>query len=158
MKSQGFRKIDFQEELREYFYSINIEWLKEYFDPTAEDLRILKNPEEIISMGGRIVFISAGKEPIGTCALIPADEDKVRLIKMGVKKDWRGRGAGKFLLQSAIEEAKTMGAGKIVLETSEKLQAAKAVYSSAGFRQTGIEIIHPEFGRKVFEMQLELDK
>ena len=44
-----------------HFYTINAAWLIEFFYITAADEFQLKNPDLIISKGGRIIFIQCDK-------------------------------------------------------------------------------------------------
>ncbi len=55
------------------------------------------------------------------------------LAELYVVPDQRGRGAGRRLLEAAIEHARTRGAGYMDLGTSETDVAARALYESLGF-------------------------
>ena len=137
-----------------FFYTINAAWLTEFFFITAADEFQLKNPDLIINKGGRIIFIQCDHEVVGTAALVPEEQGEVQLAKMGVLKDFRNRGAGKILLQAAINQAKEMTNGVVYLETAPELIAAIRLYEQEGFERTGELHLHPLFGRSTFRMEL----
>ena len=49
-------------------------------------------------------------------------------------KSVRGHGLGKHILERAIEQAKSLGFRKIILETASVLEAANHLYVKYGFR------------------------
>ncbi|MFM2136440.1 MAG: hypothetical protein RL021_1840 [Bacteroidota bacterium] len=139
----------------EQFYSINREWLEEFFSVTPADESQLLNPQRILKAGGAILFVMDGDQPVGTAALIVEQDGSVELAKMGVLKSYRGRGAGSFLMAALIDEAKRITTGVIYLETVEVLTAAIALYERTGFVRAGAPHTHPQFGRTTFRMELQ---
>lgn len=137
-----------------YFYSINVEWLEEFFSVTPADEDQLRHPERILQQGGSIVFLLKQEVVIGTAALVMEEGGEVQLAKMGVLKRHRGSGAGKALLQAALHRAKEMTDGMIYLETVLDLEAAIHLYEKNGFVRKGGLHTHPLFGRTTFRMEL----
>ena len=144
--------------LKSYFKVLNVEWLESYFSVTEEDLKILSSPEEIISAGGSVLFVSMNDRIVGTCALIKDDDHTFELIKMGVTPTARGKHVGDFLLKAAIEEVHSKGGKLLWLETAAVLEAAVGLYKKYGFVQVGGEEVHPKFGRITFRMERKIDK
>lgn len=65
---------------------------------------------------------------------------KADLWGMFVRREWRGHGAGKYLLDAAIEHAKTLrGLRQISLGVNTLNQTARGLYQSRGFVTYGIE-------------------
>lgn len=53
---------------------------------------------------------------------------------------YRGRGIGRLLLNSILEQLKSRGVPRVVLSTAEGNAAAQWLFASAGFRRTMIEM------------------
>lgn len=154
----NFSLLHYSAELKPYFLTLNTEWLEEYFSITEEDVRQLANPELILHSGGSVLFVEFQGEIIATCALTWLNDETIELIKMGVKSEFRRKGAGHFLLTEAEKEAAKMGGIYLQLETAEILKPAISLYLKHGFKRVGEEYTHPMFGRKVFEMRKVIDR
>jgi GNAT superfamily N-acetyltransferase len=94
---------------------------------------------------------------VGTCGLWidPDDPTTAELRKMYLRPDWRGRGLGKSLLETALTHARAMGRNRIELETNRAMTAAIALYRSRGFREVSGET-SPRCDRR-FELDLKGD-
>ncbi|HVP35617.1 MAG TPA: bifunctional helix-turn-helix transcriptional regulator/GNAT family N-acetyltransferase [Terriglobales bacterium] len=137
IKERQLRKvsiIDYRPHFKKYFRSLNLEWLKEYFEVEKEDEELLSNPyEKIIKTGGFILFARLEGKIVGTTALIKHDEFTYELTKMAVTRKALGHQVGRKLALAAIEKAKNSGVGRIVLLTNPRLTAACNLYHSLGF-------------------------
>lgn len=60
-------------------------------------------------------------------------------LGMGVRKEWRRKGAGRRLLQATVEKAKAKGLERIELEVYASNRAAIALYEQEGFRTEGVK-------------------
>jgi putative acetyltransferase len=56
------------------------------------------------------------------------------LRKMYLRRDRRGKGLGKLMLEHALAEARRLGFGTITLETASVLKEAIGLYESYGFK------------------------
>ncbi len=129
--------VDFSPELKEYFRTLNTEWLEKYFSVEEKDQKILMNPEsEIIRRGGFIFFARLDGELVGTGALVKVDDETFELAKMAVTERAQGKQAGKRLTDALIQKARTEGAKRILLKTDNKLWAAVNLYRAKGFKVT----------------------
>lgn len=125
---------DYTPEYRDYFKSLNWDWIEKYFSVEPEDELILNNPEsEILNQGGQIFFARYHNEIVGTCALTKINDTNYEICKMGVQEDLRGKQIGKKLMLHAIDAAKKLGATTMTLETNSKLQPAITLYRKVGF-------------------------
>ena len=70
-----------------------------------------------------------------TCLLLAADE--AELLKIAVAPARRRQGIGRALLADAVAGAIRSGARRLFLEVRERNQAARALYSDAGFTEVG---------------------
>lgn len=126
--------VPFKAALREYFHRINAEWLERWFAIEDIDRRVLSDPETLIlKPGGAIFFAQVDGETIGTCALLQESPGVFELTKMGVQSGWRGKGAGRLLIDAAIAEFRRRRGKTLFLETNSKLTPAITLYESAGF-------------------------
>lgn len=121
---------------REDFRQINQAWIERYFVMEPEDERVLGDPEAtIIRPGGYIWFarLAGTSEILGTCALLRNGDGSFELAKMGVVDKAQGRQIGKQLLLKAIEQAQSLKAPYLSLETNSGLKAAINLYTRLGF-------------------------
>lgn len=128
----------FQASDKQAFRSLNEAWISRYFALEPEDTELLNDPEgKILGPGGHI-FVAVARqdrqeEVVGCFALLPLPGNVLRLARMTVREDHRGKGVGRRLLNHAIITAQALHARKLVLETSRKLESAVHLYQSAGF-------------------------
>jgi N-acetylglutamate synthase-like GNAT family acetyltransferase/uncharacterized damage-inducible protein DinB len=147
--------INYTKENQKYFELLNKSWVEKYFKIEPMDEMLLSNPEDtILKNGGKIFFIEHQNQIIGTVALIFICTGIYEQAKMTVREDFRGLGAGKFLCNAAIEEAKKLNADKLVLFTNSKLKNAIAVYHKFGFKE--VPLGGQEYSRANIKMELSL--
>ncbi len=140
VKERHYRSVqilDYSEEYKEYFKTLNIEWLEKYFEVEERDLEILTNPKsEILHKGGFIIFARVAGKIVGTGALLLVDSETFEIAKMAVTEQAQGKQVGKRMTDALIDKAREEGAKRIVLKTDNKLWAAVNLYRKAGFRIT----------------------
>lgn len=125
--------IPFERRYAKDFKRLNLEWVEKYFRVEPVDEAVLSHPERIIKNGGAIFLARAGREIIGTCALISEDDGYYELSKMSVTDGYQGLGVGRRLLTATIDAFDVIGAGTLFLETNSILTPAITLYESAGF-------------------------
>ena len=124
----------FKEEYKLDFETLNLQWIKKYFEVEEEDSRILKNPESyVIDGGGQIFFAVKDGKAIGTAAMVLTKERIFELSKMAVDSSYQGLGIGRMLINVCIDFAKSKSADEIFLITNNKLLPALELYNSSGF-------------------------
>ncbi|MCC7108656.1 MAG: GNAT family N-acetyltransferase [Deltaproteobacteria bacterium] len=69
----------------------------------------------------------------GIAPLSGGDSDTCEVRKMYFRKDARGRGAGRALLQQLLDEARARGYRRCYLETLTGMDAAQHLYEALGF-------------------------
>lgn len=69
----------------------------------------------------------------GIAPLSGGDSDTCEVRKMYFRKDARGRGAGRALLQRLLDEARARGYRRCYLETLTGMDAAQHLYEALGF-------------------------
>lgn len=103
-----------------------------YYDETTDALyELFQTPGSIyhvaekdgVVVGGGGIFPSPGL-PEGMC----------ELVKMYLKKEVRGQGLGRLIINRSIEFAKAAGYNKVYLETMPELKQAVKTYEKFGFQ------------------------
>lgn len=80
---------------------------------------------------------------------VPLAGDELELKRIYVLSRFHGSGAGQALIETAIEEARRRGAGRLMLGTYENNHRALAFYAKHGFSQAGTRRF--QVGDKVFD-------
>jgi GNAT superfamily N-acetyltransferase len=121
---------------KKHFKEIGVAWLQEFFSVEENDLIQLDTPEENIIKPGGEIFTLFNKEGIavGVAAMIHHGA-AAELGKMGVKKEFNGKGYSHPLMYEAITWAKnsTQNYDRVDLYTAEKLIPAVTLYKKYGF-------------------------
>lgn len=147
---------DFRPEDADAFRSLNEEWIGRYFEMEEPDRKALLDPEgSILKPGGRIFVACAGDQVVGCCSLIASEPGAFEVAKMAVLPEWQGRGIGRRILSHTIRQARLLGAKRLHLASSSKLERAVALYESLGFVHRA-----PGEGRSLYaraDVFLELD-
>jgi putative acetyltransferase len=117
------------------FAALNRAWLAEYRLLEATDERQLLDPVgEIIAPGGQVFVARRGGEVVGTCAVLPHEEDVMELAKLVVVPSAQGLGVGRRLVEACLAYARGRGARRLVLLSNSRLGAALRLYERLGFR------------------------
>jgi putative acetyltransferase len=72
---------------------------------------------------------------VATWALVPIEKQTAELRKMYLKKELRGQGMGRYLLERSLKIAKEMGFNRIQLESASCLKEALTLYEKYGFQR-----------------------
>jgi len=123
---------------------------REPFDsPTAQALREEQRAELIARYGFDsepgakptsadvpifLVARSTG-DPIGCGGLRPIEPGLVEIKRMYVRPGERGNGFGKLILQALEDEARALGAERVVLETGVAQPESMGLYQRAGYTE-----------------------
>jgi GNAT superfamily N-acetyltransferase len=122
---------------REAVASLVTTVLQEYglkTDPCSTDQDLSDLEFHYQRRGGRFDVLENDRgEVVGCVGLYPIDTHCVELRKMYLRKDARGKGLGKKLLDHAVKSAKEMGYKRVTLETAAVLKEAIKLYTKYGF-------------------------
>jgi GNAT superfamily N-acetyltransferase len=105
-------------------------------DPRWDD--DLRRIEEVyLTEGSHFWVAEAGDGLVGMTAVLHEDVETARLRRMRVTAGWRRRGLGQALLEVAEEFCRRHGYRRIVLDTTDRQQAARRLYERNGYVSTG---------------------
>ena len=149
---------------RQAFVELNRNWIEEYFVLEASDREQLERPEaSIVGKGGQIVIAELDGVVVGTGAILPPHHDPgdgrkwLEIVKMAARKDLRGQGIGRAVMDALIAEGRSMKADAIWLETNANLKAAIRLYERSGFRHLADAQLWPTaYARCNVQMVLDL--
>ena len=133
------RIVPYRTDHAEAFYALNRAWLdaNDLYEPADE--HHLANPvASILEPGGCIFVALHGDAVVGTAAVAPHGHAEVEIAKLTVAESARGNGLGRRLAQACVDQARMMGAERIVLVSNSRLQAALKLYESMGFTRTAV--------------------
>lgn len=149
--------IPFSAELKNYFKSLNYEWLNMYFSVEKSDEEILSEPDSIIENGGNIYFAQIDNKIVGTVAILHHNPQICELSKMAVTASYQGKQIGRKLLDTAIEFALSKKYQKMILFTNPELKKAVKLYESIGFGHCdNTKSIQYNYERCTIQMELKL--
>lgn len=138
------------------------ELLKEYLNWINSDLSFQEIDEELTSFPAKYkepdgsFFIAKDGNIIVGCVGLRKIESKICEIKrLFVKDEYKGKGQGKELIKSIIEEAKKKGYEKIRLDTLPKMKAAQKLYEKFSFYQIEQYVVNPIKGATFMEKILK---
>jgi putative acetyltransferase len=126
--------VPYRKEFRAAFEELNREWIERYFELEEADREIFSDPEgQILGPGGQILFVLAGGEVVGTCAVLQHGPEECEIAKMAVAPRAQGRGLGDLLMEAAIGHALERGARRIFIVSNTVLEPAIRLYRKHGF-------------------------
>tara|TARA_B100000963_G_scaffold330866_1_gene321243 strand:+ start:1039 stop:1500 length:462 start_codon:yes stop_codon:yes gene_type:complete len=136
----AFKVVEHKSKYNQDFYILNKSWIEVYWELEEADNQTLLNPEKsIIQIGGQIFFLLYKTKVIGTVAMIPSKNNTLELAKMTVKKEFRGLGLSKKLMDKCIEFAEGLGYNEIFLVSNRKLKTARELYNKYDFKEVSID-------------------
>ena len=132
--------IDFEDQYAADFKELNLEWLYKYNLAESHDLHVVNDPRGTIIDRGGCIFLAKENDTIaGTAALMKEHDGVYELAKMTVAPGFRGRGISKLLMTRCLDEAKALGAKRLVLFSNHQLETAIHLYRQFGFKDIPVE-------------------
>jgi putative acetyltransferase len=127
-----------------------------YPDPSGKDKDLNDIESSYLSNNGffGVVVHMETNLIVGCFGLFPAHDGVCELRKMYVLKETRGKGLGKFILDTAIYTAREKHYKKIILETISPLTTAIFLYKRYGFKEIKPKEINARVDQ-AFELDIE---
>jgi GNAT superfamily N-acetyltransferase len=137
--------------LREYESALGVSLCFQDFDRELAAL-----PGDYASPTGELILARdpASNAIVGCVALkaVSGAADACEMKRMYVRPVARGAGLGRMLALAVLDAGRRLGYARMCLDTLPHLHAAQTLYSSLGFRQTGVSTSEPRV--LLFEKEL----
>jgi GNAT superfamily N-acetyltransferase len=139
------------------FRDLNLDWIEKHFAVEALDRRHLHYPREsFIDTGGAILMAQIAGATVGCCGLLKHDEDVYEVSKMAVAPPYQGHGIGRVLLGEVISHARSVGARRLEIISSTRLDTALHLYRSIGFVE--VPLASDAYARGNIALVLDLEE
>ncbi len=130
--------VDYNPELKEYFYHLAGHWLYAHLKGNLEDEDIftLHNPDKAyLEKGGFLFFAKHNDQIVGCVALKRLAEDSFEFAKLFVDPRFRNLGIATSLIERCISRCKENTANKLWLQTDMSMKPAHRIYYNMGFTE-----------------------
>jgi GNAT superfamily N-acetyltransferase len=114
-----------------FILALNAETTDRYPEDGANFFNLA--PEEVVEGRGGFFVAFLDSEPVGCGAVRQLEPGVGEIKRMYVSPAARGRGIGGMILSTLEDEARRLGARRLVLETGPRQPEAIACYERAGF-------------------------
>lgn len=132
-----------------YVASLGIDLGYQGFDTERERLAIEYAPPD-----GAFFLAFDGPTLVGCAGLRRFDADTGEVKRMYVLDAARGRGVGRRLVEALVAAGRALGYARLVLDSWPSMQAAQALYRSAGFAPIAPYRFSPVPDTAYFELRL----
>ena len=136
-----------RELFEEYAASLGFSLCFQGFDREIEML-----PEMYGPPAGAMLLARVGAQVAGCVALRPQGNGVCEMKRLFVRPAHRGTGLGRHLAVAVIAEARRLGYERMILDTMESMERARALYTALGFVERP-----PEASDAVHTVFMELD-
>ena len=104
---------------------------------------------------GRLLLAVDGRSVLGCVGLRPLGGTDCELKRLYVRREGRGAGLGRLLVATVLDQARTVGYRRILLDTLPSMGEAIALYRSLGFTDAAPYCHNPIAGALYFVLELQ---
>ena len=99
------------------------------------DKELAELPGKYAAPNGRLYLAEHGGAIAGCIALRPMDDEGVcEMKRLFVRGEFRGKKIGKVLVDTILADAKAIGYHTMRLDTLQRMETARALYTKLGFK------------------------
>jgi GNAT superfamily N-acetyltransferase len=116
------------------------EFMTEFFPEFANDQRkfewnadVYSIQEHYISKGGKVWVVEFEGDVVGFGCLRLVDSNTAEIKRVRVNLQHRGKGIGKSIIKQIESYCDTSSISKILVDTDDRFEAAKSMYSGMGY-------------------------
>ena len=117
---------------QEYAQELGVDLCFQQFDQELASL-----PGDYAAPRGTLLLAEVDGAVAGWCALRPFDAsdypNAAEMRRLYVRKAFRGFGLGRQLAEAALDAARQAGYARVLLDTLDDMEAARALYEELGF-------------------------
>jgi GNAT superfamily N-acetyltransferase len=120
-----------RELFREYEAAVGVSLCFQNFDQEVASL-----PGKYVPPSGRLFLAYLGAQPVGCIALRKQTDSICEMKRLFLRPEARGKHVGRRLVETIIDEARTIGYDRMRLDTMiGRMDAAIALYRAVGFEE-----------------------
>ena len=112
----------------------DIHLIDAYFDAAAFDAELHGLPGAYVPPRGQLLLATVNGIAAGCVALRAVDAISCEMKRMFVYEQFQGHGVGHVLARAIIDQARSLGYRRMLLDTSVRQNEAKRLYSRLGFK------------------------
>ncbi len=139
-----------RELLREYQQSIGVDLCFQNFEAELAAL-----PGDYMPPDGRLIIGEIEGKVACCVAMHRFDAETAEMKRLFVRPAFRGYGLGRLLTQTIIEDARSKGYQRLVLDTMPDMRDAQAMYEQFGFRDIPAYTVNPVQGARFMGLTLD---
>ncbi len=121
----------------------DIHLVDSYFDATAFDAELATLPGPYAPPNGRLLLARLKGRAVGCVALKDLGGRRCEMKRMFVRVDAQGQGVGRALATAIVDQARSAGYRRMLLDTSIRQLEAQALYRSLGFKPSDPDMSLP---------------
>jgi ribosomal protein S18 acetylase RimI-like enzyme len=133
----------------EYVHSLDVDLSFQNIEHELQNIQGEYGPPS-----GSVLLALYGEQAAGCVALRKWDEHVCEMKRLYVQPDFNGKGIGRKLASSIIDEAKNLGYHFMRLDTLPTMEQAISLYRSLGFYSIEPYRFNPVEGTKYMELKL----
>ena len=133
----------------------------EYADSLDFDLDFQNFAQEVAGLpgayappDGSLILAFADDALAGCVALRRLEHGICEMKRLYVRPSHRGQGLGRLLIEEIVNRGRTMGYGRMRLDTAPSMLAAQELYADFGFRDIEPYCHNPLVGARFMELEL----
>lgn len=134
---------------REYQQGLGVDLCFQDFQAELEGL-----PGKYVAPAGALLIAKEGLSACGCVAVRPMEGTICEMKRLFVRPEWRGRGLGRRLARTILDQARSLGYAVMRLDTLDRLTEAMMLYESLGFRRIRAYYDNPLAGVAYWEIDL----
>lgn len=115
-------------------YAADLEFVERYFDDATFEAELAGLPGKYARPKGRLLLALDGDRPAGCVAFRELGTGVCEMKRLYVDPSLQGKGIGRALVATLMQEAKLVGYGTMRLDTGPNQGEAQTLYRSAGFK------------------------
>jgi GNAT superfamily N-acetyltransferase len=129
-------------------------WLQEDLCFQGFDAELATLPGRYAPPDGRLFLACRDGVPVGCVALRRFDAESGEVKRLYVQPADRGHGVAHALSAAVVEAAREIGYRRLVLDTLDRMTAARQLYAATGFREIPAYYETPICGTRFMELFL----